>query len=120
MNIDEKIKQELTAEAKEVDALLVQREGIFSMLLHAFKGALGGWMILISVVVLFVSALMAWAGYQFFFTSLSIEDKLHWGMILLICLITQVAMKMWTFMEMNRMSVLRELKRLEITLSQKG
>ncbi len=119
MNIDEKIKQELENEAEILDQVLVQREGIFFMLAHAFKGALGGWMILISIVVLIVSALMIWAGYQFFFVSTLLEDKLHWGMILVISLIVQIAMKMWTFMEMNRMSVLREIKRLEISLTRR-
>lgn len=117
MNIDEQIKQELENEAKTIDAILVHREGLFTMMLHAFKGALGGWMIVVSIVVLLITALMVWAGYQFFFVSSGLEDKLHWAVVLLVCLVVQVATKMWTFMEMNRMSVIREIKRLEITIN---
>lgn len=117
MNIDEKIKEELESEAKQVDQILVHQEGLFSMLANAYKGALGGWMILVSIITLAVSAIMVWAGYEFFFVESILEHKLHWGVVLIISLVIQIALKMWTFMEINRMSTLRELKRVELAIS---
>jgi len=119
MNIDKKIKEQLTTEAEQVDKILLHQEGIFSMLFNAYKGSLGRWMIIVSVVAVLVSLLIIWAGYQFFFVDLAIKEQLHWAVVLIISLIMQVALKMWAFMEMNRNSMLRELKRIEVAINQK-
>lgn len=117
MNIDKKIKEELESEAANIDQVLAHQEGIFSMLTNAYKGALGGWVILVTIITLAVSSIIVWAGYEFFFVESLLEHKLHWGVVLIISLIIQISLKMWTFMEMNRMSTLRELKRLELAIS---
>lgn len=117
MNIDEKIKQELESEAKQIDQIVAQQEGIFTMYFNTFKGALGVWMVIVTFVILVVTAVMIWAGYQFFFVEHELADKLHWAVILGIAIVAQVALKMWSFMEMNRQSTIREIKRLEITIA---
>ncbi|MGJ8693445.1 MAG: DUF6768 family protein [Thalassotalea sp.] len=117
MNIDEKIKQELESEAVKIDQIVSQQEGIFTMLLNTYKGALGGWMIAVTVITLLVTAAMIWSGYQFFFQAVGVEEKLHWAMILGITIVMQISLKMWTFMEMNRNSIIREMKRLEIAIT---
>jgi|GEM_PF-426558 len=117
MNLDEKIKQELENEAKELDKILAHEPGIFKMLANAYKGALGRWMILVSIVTFLVTLLLFWAGYQFFFvTELSYEQKLYWGLVMVFVSMLQIAMKMWTFMEMNRQSTNREIKRQEVSI----
>lgn len=117
MNIDKKIKEELESEAANIDQVLMHQEGIFAMLINAYKGALGGWLILVSIITLAVSGIMVWAGYKFFFVELILEQKLHWGVVLIISLVAQISLKMWTFMEVNRMSTLRELKRVELAIN---
>ncbi|NQY64512.1 MAG: hypothetical protein HRT38_12390 [Alteromonadaceae bacterium] len=117
MNIDDKIKQELESEAKQIDQILVHDPGLFNMLANAYKGKLGGWLILVGIVTFFVSILMFWCGYEFFFVEGSLEHKLQWGVALLLSTMIQISLKMWTFMEMNRQSTLRELKRFELSLN---
>ncbi len=117
MDIDKKIKEELESEAKQLDQILVQQDGIFTMLANAYKGALGGWVILVSIIALVVTGFIVWAGYEFFFVESTITHKLHWAVVLIIALVAQVSLKMWTFMEMNRQSTMRELKRIEIAIN---
>lgn len=116
MNIDDKIKQELETEAKQLDTILAHEPGLFSMLGQTFKGALGGWVILVMIVTFAVSIAMFWSGYQFFFVEHTLEQSVKWGIGLLLSTMVQIAFKMWTFMEMNRQSGIRELKRIELSI----
>ena len=117
MNIDDKIKQALEDEAHKLDQVIAHEPGIFNMLTNAYKGALGGWMILVTFVTLVVTAVMFWAGYKFFFVEhLNGSEAIYWGVILILSALMQVTLKMWTFMEMNRQSTNREVKRLELTI----
>ena len=117
MNIDNKIKQELEEEAQQLDAMLINQPGIFNMLANAYKGALGGWMVVVTLVALVVTVVLCWAGYEFFMTNVDfIGPKLYWGVILTIAIIILIALKMWVFMEMNRQSTVREIKRLELMI----
>lgn len=117
MNIDDKIKQELESEAKQIDKILVHDPGLFKMLANAYKGKLGGWLILVGVATFIFSILMFWCGYEFFFVEGPLEHKLQWGVGLLLSAMVQISLKMWTFMEMNRQSTLRELKRFELSIN---
>lgn len=116
MNLDERIKQELSDEAEHLDKLLAKDNGIFAMLANAYKGSLGRWLVMVFIVGTLITVLMVYAGYQFFFIEGDVGFKLHWGITLLLATMIQIALKMWSFMEMNRQSSLREIKRLELTL----
>lgn len=116
MNIDEKIKQELKDESEQLDQILAHEPGIFKMLANAFKGSLGRWMIIVGLFTFIITLIMFWAGYHFFFEQGNMVFKLHWGVVLLFTAMLQIALKMWSFMEMNRQSMLREIKRLELAV----
>jgi len=116
MNIDEKITQELKKESQQLDEILAHEPGIFKMLANAFKGSLGRWMILVGLFTFVITLVMFWAGYHFFFELGDIGSKLHWAVVFLFTAMLQIALKMWSFMEMNRQSMLREVKRLELAV----
>ena len=116
MNIDEKIKAELSNKAQALDEILVDDQGLFDLVKGSFKGAMGRWMILINIVIIAVSAVMVWTGYQFF-TSNNLEGYTFWGVCLLLSVFAQVAMKQWVWMEMSRCSLMREIKRVELELA---
>ncbi|MCL1093488.1 DUF6768 family protein [Shewanella kaireitica] len=116
MDIDKKIRQELAKEK----ALLSQQQtadaSLFAMLGDAYKGRLGGWMVLMSIIAVLLSALMLWSGYQFFFVVESVPELIRWGVTLLLSSMMQIAIKMWTFNEVNRNALQREIKRLELAI----
>lgn len=115
MNIDEKIKNELEREDAALNTASSDSQGMFNMVVSAYQGGLGRWMILVTIVTLAVTALLFWSGYQFF-TAASLSEQVHWGFCMLASLFIQVSLKQWTWMEMNRNSLLREIKRLELTV----
>lgn len=116
MNIDDKIREQLERENALLKSQIQQDPSLFAMLANAYKGRLGGWMILMSLVGLILTALMLWCGYEFFFVESSIDAKLRWGVGLLLSAMLQIAIKMWTFNEMNRSATQRELKKLELAV----
>lgn len=115
MSIDDKIKRELEDEARDLDSLLVDRQGMIEMGLGAFKGGLGRWIVLIAVITLMVTVAMVWCGYQFVVAP-SVDDRVFWGVWLIVSLSAQIAMKQWTWMEARRVSILREIKRVEVAV----
>ncbi|MCL1057707.1 MULTISPECIES: DUF6768 family protein [Shewanella] len=119
MNIDKKIRQELAREQQQVNATRSQDPTLFGMLGDAYKGRLGGWMILMSFIAVLLSGLMLWSGYQFFFVVESEAALIKWGVTLLLSSMMQIAIKMWTFNEMNRNAIQREIKRLEVAIEKR-
>lgn len=116
MSFDEKVKHELEDEAKIIDDILNDKQGILDLAAGTFKNGLGKWMALISVIILIVTGFMFWTGYHFFIAA-NLDDRLFWGVWFIVTVCVQVAMKQWTWMEMNRSSVLREVKRVEIEIA---
>jgi len=115
-NLDSRIKKELEQETAEIDALLAEEGGLPDMVSAAWHGGLRRWIWLTSVVLLPISAVMFWCGYEFF-TATSSDDRIFWGFCLLISAMPQVALKQWQWMEMNRASMMREIKRLELAVA---
>lgn len=116
MNIDERIRKELQDEHREIDEILADEKSIFGMLGRAYRGGLGRWVIFGTVLGTALTVIIIWAGWQFF-TTADTRELVFWGVIALAALHAQVAMKLWIFMEMNRASVVRETKRLELALA---
>ncbi len=119
MNLDKKIKDELESEANEIDAILNDKQGLFDMVAGSFKNGLGAWVWVVNIVILVVTGLMLWCGYEFF-TAENINDQTYWGFCTVIAVIAQIAMKQWVWMEMNRSSLMREIKRVEIEVVRLG
>lgn len=117
MNIDERIKQELENENKQLDEILAQDPGLFTMLGATLKGGLKRWVILINVITLLVTGFMFWSGYHFFVAQ-NLDDRVFWGVILIVLGMMQISLKEWLFSEMRRNSILREIKRLELAIEQ--
>ncbi|MEX0741013.1 MAG: DUF6768 family protein [Pseudohongiella sp.] len=115
MNIDEKIRHELRNDSADLDALLTDQQGMFAMVGNTFKGGLGRWMVLVFIVILLVTAAMLWCGYEFVVAD-TLDARIYWGVWFIVTLMAQVAMKQWSWMEARRISVLREIKRVEIAV----
>lgn len=59
---------------------------------------------------------MFYCGYHFF-TVEGAESVVRWGIGTMLCAMANMALKMWHWMEMNRISVLREVKRTELQVA---
>ena len=116
MNLDQKIKAELERDTPDVEKILAQDDGLFDMLFATFRSGIRAWVIVINLVTLVVTGLLFWTGYEFF-TSGGLQDQVFWGVCLLLALNAQIALKQWIWMEMNRTSVIKEVKRVELAIA---
>jgi hypothetical protein len=114
-SIDERIKAELESEAKEIDAMVASDEGLPGMLINSFKGSMRRWVWLINIVTFAVTMVMFWSIYEFWF-AVDLDSRIFWGLWVLLTALMQSMAKMWMFNEMNRQSIVREIKRLELAL----
>lgn len=115
-DIDDKIKRELEGEASAIDELLASEGGLPDMVAVAFKGGMRRWLWLTGFFTLVFTALMAWCFYEFF-VAVNIDDRIFWGICFIASMMPQVALKEWQWMEMNRASLMREVKRLELAVA---
>lgn len=115
MDIDRKIKAELDNEAAEIDRITLDEKGVFGMLSGVYRGGMRRWVMVGAAGVMVLTVLLVWSAWRFF-TAAETADLVFWGVIFVIALHAQVAMKMWIWMEMNRSSLLREIKRLELAV----
>ena len=65
------------------------------------------------------AVLMFYAGYRFFVAQ-ELDPKLNWGIICLFSVIANAMIKIWAWMEIQRVGVQRELKRLELRVAMLG
>ncbi len=115
-NLDEMIKEELEKETSEIDDLLAREGGLPDMVAAAWKGSMRRWVWVTGIFVFLITGVLFWCGYEFF-TAPTADDRLFWGFCTLFALAPQVALKEWQWMEMNRASMMREVKRLEIAVA---
>ncbi len=116
MNIDEKIKQVLDQESKQIDELMLEEKGVFGMIGATFKGGNRFWLLLVYFFAILVSVLMFWTAYRFWIAE-ELRQMVFFGFCFLAAMQAQIALKMWGFMEMNRTSMVREIKRVELQLA---
>lgn len=116
MDIDQRIKRELESESAEIDRILADEKSLFGMLARVYRGGLRRWVILVTLVGIFLTAFIVWSAYRFF-TAPATDELVFWGVIFLVGLQALGAMKLWIFMEMNRSSIIRETKRLELAIT---
>ncbi len=116
MSLDDRIKRELEGETKEIDEILNDTQGIFDLVAISFKGGLGKWMVLVTIITMIVSGIMIWSGYKFWIAD-DIDERVFWGVWLVVNLTVQVGLKQWTWMEAHRCSLLREVKRVEVAVA---
>ena len=115
MNIDERIRKELQGQSTPLDHLDPADAGLFGMLHRVFTGTLRRWAAYGMVLTLVFFAATVWCIVRFV-TAVDIDERLLWGLGALFGFHAVSMLKMWFFMEMNRNSVLREIKRLELAL----
>jgi hypothetical protein len=109
----------LGEELKEPGDIMQDRPGMIGMLTSAFYSGLGGWFMLGNFLVLIATGFLLWSGFRFF-TSSALEELVYWGVCLIVSLIIQVAIKQWLWSQMDRASLIRELKRTQRLLLQQS
>ena len=74
----------------------------------------GAALFVVLMLVLFVGALLA--GIRFFGSD-DVPTMLRWGAVAWLCWFAVGFLKLWTWLEMERFAVVREIKRLELQVA---
>lgn len=114
-DVDNLIRRELEKDNAELGDLYGAREGMLGMAFDAFKGSLGPWVWLIAILNVVAAGFMFWCGYHFFVAA-NLDARMFWGVWLVVVTLIGTALKYWSWMEMNRTSIKKEISRLELAL----
>ena len=115
-DIDEKILDALNNEDREAMDSYGEELGPFGLIRESFRGVFRAVVIMVFVLVVIFAVALVYSAFKFF----SVEDlelKLNWLAIGLTSLFMVGLLRLWYFLELNRLSVIREVKRLELQVS---
>ena len=115
-DIDDKILEALSAEDQEVMANYGKELGLFGLIVESFRGKLGLMRIAVIIVILALLVLLFHSAFNFFSVE-EIAPKLDSLAIGLFALILVCVARLWYWMELNHLSTMREVKRLELQVS---
>jgi len=113
-NIDALIREALSEE--DLAHLEFDEPSLPEKVTSLFQGR-GRWlnvMAFVMVLVLFIAAV--YCGVRFFEAE-DVPTMLKWGSVAWLCWIGTGFLKLWTWMEMERFAVVREIKRLELQVA---
>jgi len=115
-SIDDEIRAALSAEEREELERLTGEQGMFELMGDTFRTKMRNWIILLWVEMLAITIGAFWTGYRFF-TANDVRDMVLWGTITTILILAVWVIKIWYWMEINKNTVIREVKRLELQVA---
>ena len=114
-DIDQLIKETLTEEeAKFYDEL--EEQNIWQMMFGIFKGKNSWINIVIAIVQLLWFVLFIYCAIQFFNTDQT-NELIKWGIFGVLSIMASSMLKFYTWMQMDKKALIREIKRLELQVS---
>lgn len=108
----------LTSLSADDEAFLKELEedvGLFQQMGMTFSGPLRYWTAFAFVFSFLFFALSVWAAYNMFMAD-ELKHVIIWGVFFGWMSLAVGLMKVWFWMRMNHLAVLRELKRIELRL----
>ncbi len=115
-NIDDEILKSLNAQEREIMESYGKELGLFGLIAESFRGKLQTMVFVVFLLILIFAVALIYSAINFF-TVNDMATKLHLLAIGLTALIVIGLLRLWYFMELNRLSVIREVKRLELLVS---
>jgi len=114
-DIDTLIKESLSNEDADFYNQL-DEPGMFKQWGNIYTSKLGGWAVLLTFFQLIFTVLAVWLGVEFFTSEVS-DSQLMWGAGLFMSLIAVSQIKMWHWMQMDKNTILQEMKRIEFQIA---
>ena len=114
--LDDKIREALAREDAELFDEIGGERSLPELVLETFRGKhrwVNGLFVVVSLVVV---AAGVWCAVRFFGTP-DVAERLAWGLGVVTALVMVTAIKVWYWMEMQRLAVTRELKRVELQIA---
>jgi uncharacterized membrane protein YciS (DUF1049 family) len=115
-NIDDKIREALRKEDAELLENYRGEAPFHEMLLDSFRGRNRFLNVMAFVATFIVMALLVTSGYQFFQAD-STRAMIGWATGFVTCAVASGLLKIWFYLEINKNSLTREIKRLELQIA---
>ena len=112
-NIDDRIRGALSEDDRQFLASIDQDRGMFQQIGDSWHGPLGNWARFSFALAIIIGLGLAYAFFRAF-TADTTDALLGWGLSCLALLIMQGFLKEWMFARMNMISILKEVKRLQL------
>lgn len=112
-----RLKDQLSAEDEAFLKNLEGGESLIGQLGSTFTGPLKLWTGLAFGLTFVFFALAAWSAFQIV-ESAEVREMIFWLAVFMFSLLSVAMLKMWFWMRMNHLALLRELKRIELRLIQ--
>lgn len=114
-DIDQLIKETLTEEeAKFYDDL--DEQSLMQMISGLFRGKNSWIVVVMSIVQVIFFGCFIYCAIQFFNTQVT-NELIKWGVFGTIMLIGSSMLKLFSWMQMDKKAIIREIKRLELQVS---
>ena len=115
-DIDDKILAALQSETEQSLQEYEEELGLFGLVGESFKGAMK-WVVIAAFALIFIFiGLVIYCGINFYHAT-DIALKLNWFAAGMAAFIIVAILRLWFFMELNRLSIRRDIKRVELQLS---
>lgn len=114
-NIDDLIKQALSEEESEILERL-DEQSIFEQVMSTYQGKMKWLGIYVTFLILVFTVLLIYCLVEFLRTE-DIRQMLLWGAGMGASFLMVMMLKIWKFMQMNKNTLLREIKRLELHIA---
>ena len=118
-DIDEKIRQALTAEDRALMETIGDEQTVFNLIGKSFRGKMKMFMV-IAWVAMFAMFCFAIFSVIQFLAATEISTKLNWGVAFIVSTQFLGGMKMWYFLELNKLASARDIRRLELRMIEKA
>ena len=115
-NIDAKIRRALEATDADLADEFDGDQSMMEMVFDTFRGT-QKWLTFLAIFGSFVFMAGSVFGIIQLFKAQETREHILWGLGVMFCFSAVAMMKIWFWMQMNRNSILREIKRVELQVA---
>ena len=115
-NIDDRIRGALDEDDQAFLEALQEDRGMFRQIGDSMTGPLGGWAKVVFGFAILIGLAMLWV-VRNLVVSTEVDQATFWAVVLTGTLVVQGFIKEWLFARMNMLTILREIKRLQLQVA---
>ncbi len=118
-DIDDRIRQALTAEDRALMETLGDEQSLFNLIGRSFQGRMKMFMVVAWLAMFAMFVFAVWSVIQFLGAT-ELGTKINWGVAFIVSTQFLGGMKMWYFLELNKLASARDIRRLELRMMQQS
>ncbi|MBT8403197.1 MAG: hypothetical protein KJP18_05015 [Gemmatimonadetes bacterium] len=114
-DIDDRIRQALSAEDRALMDAIGDEQTIFDLIGRSFRGRMKALMVIAWVAMFAMFAFAVLSAVQLL-AAPDVDSRINWAVALVVSTQFLLGMKMWYFLELNRLATARDIRRLELRM----